>query len=441
MEDQASGLMEDPSLKTFSPKESCTMGACSFFFPISNLMCSQSSKAEKASNNTSSLKSAPKEARFYSMFRWFRLSSTPSLSDAQLRMYASETSENFRWVSKLVATHSSRILTCSDLATIELQQELSEIGQFAEVAHGHLSPFIWRNMTKLCQPDFPLHGYDALQGSNLVSAFCGKVAEVEGYVAVRVEPKQLVIVFSGTAATAQALYNLDIRLIKYPAGDKCAVHAGFWKMYSGARSLVLEAMSRALSEYAVEEIVFTGHSLGAVMCYLLALDVMMNQENHPSSSFLPTSLRLKLAVFGSPRIGNRALSLHWRNIVAAYRTRHGEASVSEYSVKTFNDGVPALPLQSLGYRHFSRAPLYFTEGRLYHVPESESEPSIFKVDGSKDDTRPRLMDHPKGGHLYYNGRDMERTIRRLGWSDVKLGEAGWEERYRKRLSQDYNETH
>jgi Lipase (class 3) len=278
------------------------------------------------------------------MVRWFKSSSVPPLSNAQLRMYASESSENFRWVSKLVAKRSPRTLFPSDLASTDLQHELSEIGQFAEVAHGHLSPFIWRNMDKLCQPDFPLDGYYALRGSNLVSAFCGTVAELEGYVAVRLggEPtrkQQVIIVFSGTAATAQALHNLDLRLVKYPGGNgRCAVHAGFWKMFGGVRSLALEAMSKAFREYdAVEEIVFTGHSLGAVMCYLLALHIMMNQAaDNPSSSesFLPTSLPLKLAVFGSPRLGNRALSLHWQNTV----TRYGEASVNEYSVKAFNDG-------------------------------------------------------------------------------------------------------
>jgi predicted lipase len=193
-------------------------------------------------------------------------------------------------------------------------------------------------MDKLCQPDFPLDGYNALQGSNLVEAFRGTVAELEGYVAFRREPKQLIVVFSGTAAQAQALYNLDIRLVKYPGARRCAVHAGFWKMYSGVRSSALEAMSKGFREYAVEEIVFTGHSLGAALCYLLALDIMTNREHLPSSPFLPTSLPLKLAVFGSPRIGNLALSLHLRNVITSYCTRHREASVNEYSVKAFNDG-------------------------------------------------------------------------------------------------------
>jgi hypothetical protein len=275
------------------------------------------------------------------MFHLFSSSSqTPPLSDAQLRSYASETGENFRWVSKLVASRSPYTFTSSDLASVELQRELSELGQFAEIAHGHLSPdFVWKNISLLCQPDFPLDGYDALQGSSLISAFRGAVAGLQGYVAFRETTKQLIVAFSGTSAAQQTLYNLDVRLIRYPGGDGCAIHAGFWKMYNGVQALALEALSKALCEYAVEEIVFTGHSLGAVMCYLLMLDVVAGDgEEHPASPRLSVSLPLKLAVFGSPRVGNLALSIHWQNMVAAYCKRDGKPSINEYSVKAFNDG-------------------------------------------------------------------------------------------------------
>ena len=268
------------------------------------------------------------------------ISPATPLSDAQLRFYASETGENFRWVSKLVASRSPYTLTSSDLTSVELQHELSELGQFAEIAHGHLSPdFIWRNMTLLCQPDFPLHGYDALHGSSLISIFRGLVAGLQGYIALREPTKQLIVAFSGTSAAVQALYNLDFRLKKYPGGDGCAIHAGFWKMYNGVRSLALEALAKALREHAVDEIVLTGHSLGAVMCYLFTLEIITGDgEDRPASSRLYTHLPLKLAVFGCPRFGNLALSEHWQNMVAVYCTREGKPSVSEYSVKALNDG-------------------------------------------------------------------------------------------------------
>ena len=42
--------------------------------------------------------------------------------------------------------------------------------------------------------------------------------------------------------------------------------------------------------------------------------------------------------------------------------------------------------------------------------------------------------YPRGGHNYYNNRDMERLLRRMGWLELtKLGDSGWEKRYRARL--------
>ena len=270
---------------------------------------------------------------------WLRgTSSARSLSKTQRRMYASEQTENFRFVAKLLAVQSSHTLTSEDLASNDLQCELAEIGQFAEVAHGTVSPeFIWENMESLQQPSFPLDGYDALRGSELISAFRGTVAELQVYIAYRPSTKQLMVAFSGTSSISQTFRNIDARLVAYPGREHCAVHAGFWRLYSGVRSRVLSELDKAVSKYAVEEIVSTGHSMGAVMCHLFALDVMEVDTAEDSFQTRPSiTVPLKLALFGSPRLGNQALQEHWRRVVATHNAR-GQ-SVKEYSVRCYNDG-------------------------------------------------------------------------------------------------------
>lgn len=99
-------------------------------------------------------------------------------------------------------------------------------------------------------------------------------------------------------------------------------------------------------------------------------------------------------------------------------------------------GVPALPPSILGYRHVAQMPFYFSQGRLYRIPSSEAECTIFKVDDSNydGDVIPRFTEHPRGGHLYYSDRDMERLLRRMSWIDLAtIGERDWEKRYKKRL--------
>ena len=378
---------------------------------------------------------------------WLRgISSTRLLPESQRRMYAAETTENFRFVAKLLPAQSLRTLTSEDLTSDELQHELAEIGQFAEVAHGSVSPeFIWKNMESLSQPGFPLDGYDALRESELISAFHGTVARLQGYIAYQPLTKQIIVAFSGTSSLSQTFHNFDVRHVAYPGKERCAIHRGFWDMYNGVRSSALGDLAKALPKYDVKEIVCTGHSMGAVMCYMFALDIMGDMTGAKPPNEYPTSFPLKLALFGSPRLGNQAFMEHWQRVVASHND-NGQ-SVKCYSVKGYNDGqgykipnknhadlsyilgVPNLPPQHLRYRHCAQTPLYFAHGRLYHIPRAESEYSAFKIEPSAtNDSKTGVLEYPLGGHNYYNGRDMEKLLRNMWWFDGKAsGEVDWEQ--------------
>jgi hypothetical protein len=258
-------------------------------------------------------------------------------------MYALEKTENFRWIANILARPSSYTLTSRDQAPVELQVELAEIGQYAEVAHGNLSPeFIWRHMERLQQPHFPLDGYHALRGSELICSFRGEVGGLQGYIAL--QSKTLIVAFSGTSNLVQALNNLDIRLVAHPAGDRCAVHGGFWRVYNGVRDLALRGLVTALKQYEVEQLIFTGHSLGGAMCYLLALDVLEDRRMESASPILSSTLAtLTVAVFGNPRIGNFALAQRWRRLC---EDRTSALSIREYSVKGYKDGLLMLCIQT-----------------------------------------------------------------------------------------------
>ncbi len=51
------------------------------------------------------------------------------LTEEQRKMYAAEKLNNFRWISKLVATYSDYTLTSVDLVPEALHQELAELGE------------------------------------------------------------------------------------------------------------------------------------------------------------------------------------------------------------------------------------------------------------------------------------------------------------------------
>lgn len=92
-------------------------------------------------------------------------------------------------------------------------------------------------------------------------------------------------------------------------------------------------------------------------------------------------------------------------------------------------GVTALPPAFFGYRHFCAEPFYTFCGHVYQTPASECEHSLFHIK-QDNETEADFQLFPKGGHNYYNGRDLERFARRINWlCRASPTEEGWEDRY------------
>ncbi|KAF9077365.1 Alpha/Beta hydrolase protein [Rhodocollybia butyracea] len=271
------------------------------------------------------------------------------------------------------------------------------------------------------KPDFPLEHYNAIEGSILVSEFFGKVAHLHGYVAYQPRTKQLIVATSGTSTTIQAIQDIRFLGHRLKSGQGI-VHSGFWAMYKGIRPFILEGIRKAFEEYKdIEELIVTGHSMGGAVSYLLMIDQLLLSNDN----IIPAKLLLKLVVFGAPRPGDANLSRYYQELATEYRKKNGSNAFSEYLVKAYNDGVPSLPPLFLGYRHCTQTPLYYDHSHLYRVPSSESEYASFHVAADKS------KEYPRGGHNYYNGRDQERLVRRLGWLEKSLAKGGerWEDAY------------
>ncbi|KAF8155574.1 Alpha/Beta hydrolase protein [Crassisporium funariophilum] len=346
------------------------------------------------------------------------------LTAEQLQMYASEKLENFRWISKIVATYSTYTLTDADFAPESLYQELAELGQFAEVAYSAVPiDFLLNNLAILRRPGYPLENYEAFNDIILVDSFRGSFADLPVYTVYRPHSEQLVLAISGTSSVKQALQDLRVLRTSHPRG-RGTVHTGFWYLYQGVKTQALQAIQKGLSDHSVKELVLTGHSMGGCIAYLLCMDLL-------AEDLIADGLKLQIAVFGAPRTGDSDLVEYYQDLVASYRERQGRDAFREYSVKGYNDGVPALPPARLGYRHFCKEPIYTVGGKLYRTPATESEHALFHVlSDSNDGDQSFTPIFPRGGHNYYNGRDLERFARRIAWLDrAKPTEQGWEDRY------------
>nr|GAT45592.1 triacylglycerol lipase [Mycena chlorophos] len=298
--------------------------------------------------------------------------------------------------------------------------------QFAEIVYAFQTDvpakFFFDNIDLLMEPTMPLEGYPCIRGSVLITAFIGFAANLPGYVAYRPQTKQLILAVAGTASVTQAIYDIRALSHRHKSG-RGFVHTGFWRLYKGMKRFAVDGIRKGIEQHEVHELVVTGHSMGAAVSQLFVLEALRNE------SLLPLDgIRIRCVGFGGPRSGTKELVRYWRELVSHRREKHGEDSFADYSIKMLNDGVPSLPPLTLGYRHFSQRPYYFLHGRLYHVPEEYNEYSLFHATSDEEDAKPPI--HPRGGHNYYNGRDLERFERRIGWLDRSLKKEGdWKQHY------------
>lgn len=75
-----------------------------------------------------------------------------------------------------------------------------------------------------------------------------------------------------------------------------------------------------------------------------------------------------------------------------------------------------LPPVKAGYVHHTTNPLFLRNDRLFRIPDSEKEFGAFDIPAIEGAPIPL---HPRGGHNYYNGRELEKLARRV-WVLSKL---------------------
>jgi len=207
-------------------------------------------------------------------------------------------------------------------------------------------------------------GYEIVDTWKGVDAVFGRDRRIETYgVALRslAAPCRYVFAFRGTASFEDLLDDLGARDHPFaPAGPKVPtvpanvphvpsdvrVEAGFWDVYTtsdGATSSMQQQVFTLLDRYAasdrpVHELWITGHSLGAALSTLFALDVALCRPEIAAS----------LVNFASPRVGNKAFVEFYQQ-----QTAQQDAATRTLRVQNVLDIVPRNPPEALGYRHVS----------------------------------------------------------------------------------------
>ncbi len=110
------------------------------------------------------------------------------------------------------------------------------------------------------------------------------------------------------------------------------VHDGFISQYKTVRDIILAHVCDKKVQ-GFNRIIITGHSLGATLATLCAVDIQFNNPD----------LEIICLPFASPRVGNKAF-------VKSYNKRVPET----YRFTFENDIVCRVPMESFGYKHVDK---------------------------------------------------------------------------------------
>eukprot|EP01120_Amphizonella_sp_Union-15-10_P008464 TRINITY_DN3050_c0_g1_i1.p1 TRINITY_DN3050_c0_g1~~TRINITY_DN3050_c0_g1_i1.p1 ORF type:complete len:286 (-),score=24.37 TRINITY_DN3050_c0_g1_i1:96-953(-) len=158
--------------------------------------------------------------------------------------------------------------------------------------------------------------------------------ETDGFAYLGWIDTTIIIIFRGTVELSLKNWVTDLefaRLDPYPPNPTVAVHKGFYDGYLRLRDGLHAAFQQALTKCQhCDQVMFSGHSLGAALAELALVDLRKL-----------SSLPFSIYTFGCPRVGNPSYVQYFTGLV------NGQS----FRLVNNADIVPHLPLESFGFHH------------------------------------------------------------------------------------------
>jgi hypothetical protein len=154
---------------------------------------------------------------------------------------------------------------------------------------------LWHSENAYCSPST----YLTRTNKGVLSGFVGTYHindpshDTEGYIGYNSAQSTIYVSFRGSETIQNWIDNLDVILTNYPLCASCEVHKGFYDAEQDSIANVISQVKSLKSKFPTYSVVVTGHSLGAALATLTALDLIYNGVTN-----------VRMFNFGSPRIGN-----------------------------------------------------------------------------------------------------------------------------------------
>ena len=180
-------------------------------------------------------------------------------------------------------------------------------------------------------------------------------SDLQGYVGVLPSSKSIFVTFRGSSSVLNWLDDFEVLKIPYTTypSCNCSVHKGFYKATLSLKESTITAIQTLFNKYPdYKQLFFTGHSLGAAITQLMAMEMMI----YFSEKMIIDDITVTIYNFGQPRVGDNKYAGFVNTIIDEdhfFRFTH------------YKDTVPHVPPIEMSYLHSCREIFEDEVGQLH----------------------------------------------------------------------------